>query len=109
MSAEKFCGTTCVTASMDDLNFAPDHKVKVGEVVTLVSQVNRAFNTSMEGSPMHGEHVLTQNKLVLRYLPRIFCWGTRGQYVAPTFPSYPKRKLHYRLFCQTRKKTKEGW
>jgi len=46
LSAEKHNGKICVTASVDKINF--HHTVKLGEAVTLVSSVNRVFNTSME-------------------------------------------------------------
>lgn len=45
-AAEKLAGRPCVTLSVDDLYF--EDKVHVGEIISLVSGVNRAFNTSME-------------------------------------------------------------
>jgi acyl-CoA hydrolase len=46
LSAEKHNGSICVTASVDRIDF--HHPVKLGDAVTLVSSVNRVFNTSME-------------------------------------------------------------
>ena len=46
LSAEKHAGTSCVTASMDELYF--EQQIYVGQVVNLTARVNRAFNTSME-------------------------------------------------------------
>src|SRR5258706_462483 len=46
MSAAKHCNNVAVTASVDDLAF--HHPVRLGNIVTLQSSVNRAFKTSME-------------------------------------------------------------
>jgi acyl-CoA hydrolase len=46
LSAEKLTGRVCVTASVDKVDF--HHPVKLGDAVTLLSSVNRVFNTSLE-------------------------------------------------------------
>mgnify|MGYP001174573521 CR=1 FL=1 len=46
VSAQRFCRKPVVTASMDELHFL--HPVKKGMVVILRSQVNQAWNSSME-------------------------------------------------------------
>ncbi len=46
LSAGKHSQRVCVTASVDKIDF--HHPIKVGDVVTLVASVNRAFKTSME-------------------------------------------------------------
>ncbi len=46
MSASKHSNRVAVTASVDDLAF--HHPIKLGNIVSLNSSVNRAFNTSME-------------------------------------------------------------
>src|SRR5437667_12134314 len=46
MAASKHCNTVAVTASVDGLVF--HHPIRLGNIVTLKSSVNRAFNTSME-------------------------------------------------------------
>ncbi len=46
ISAQRHTGRVCVTASVDELNF--HHPIKLGEVVTLQSSVNRTFRSSME-------------------------------------------------------------
>ena len=46
LSAEKLTGRVCVTASVDKIDF--HHPVKLGDAVTLISSVNRVFNTSLE-------------------------------------------------------------
>ncbi|MCW9065673.1 MAG: acyl-CoA thioesterase [Ignavibacteriaceae bacterium] len=46
LSAGKHNKRTCVTASVDRVDF--HHPVKLGDAVTLVSSVNRVFNSSLE-------------------------------------------------------------
>lgn len=54
LAAERHCLCNCVTISMDDLNI--EHDIPCGDIVTVVGQVNNAFNTSMEvGVSVHSE------------------------------------------------------
>uniref|UniRef100_A0A8C3KUX7 Acyl-CoA thioesterase 12 n=1 Tax=Chrysolophus pictus TaxID=9089 RepID=A0A8C3KUX7_CHRPC len=46
INAEKHAGVSCVTASMDDIQF--EEAARVGQVITIKAKVNRAFKTSME-------------------------------------------------------------
>ena len=46
LSAARHSQRVCVTASVDRIDF--HHPIKLGNAVTLVASVNRAFNTSME-------------------------------------------------------------
>ncbi len=46
LSSSKHAGRICVTASVDNIDF--HHPIKLGDVVTVVSSVNRVFNSSME-------------------------------------------------------------
>lgn len=46
LSAARHSNRVCVTASVDRIDF--HHPIKLGNVVTLMASVNRAFNTSME-------------------------------------------------------------
>jgi acyl-CoA hydrolase len=46
LSAARHSNRVCVTASVDKIDF--HHPIKLGNVVTLMASVNRAFNTSME-------------------------------------------------------------
>ena len=55
LSAGKHNNRTCVTASVDRVDF--HHPIKLGDAVTLLSSVNRVFNTSLEV----GVKVLAQN------------------------------------------------
>jgi acyl-CoA hydrolase len=46
IAAQRHAGHVCVTASVDELLF--HHPIRLGEVVTLLASVNRAFHSSME-------------------------------------------------------------
>ncbi|NXU54678.1 ACO12 thioesterase, partial [Turnix velox] len=46
LAAEKHAGMSCVTASMDDIQF--EEAARVGQIITIRARVNRAFKTSME-------------------------------------------------------------
>jgi acyl-CoA hydrolase len=46
LSSAKHSQRICVTASVDRIDF--HHPIKLGNVVTLIASVNRAFKTSME-------------------------------------------------------------
>nr|XP_006124428.1 acyl-coenzyme A thioesterase 12 [Pelodiscus sinensis] len=45
-TAEKHAGVSCVTASVDDIQF--EETARVGQIIIIKAKVNRAFNTSME-------------------------------------------------------------
>ena len=55
LAASKHSEHVCVTASVDKIDFR--EPIKIGDVVTLVASVNRAFNSSMEV----GVKVIAQN------------------------------------------------
>ncbi|XP_057596165.1 acetyl-coenzyme A thioesterase [Hippopotamus amphibius kiboko] len=46
LAAEKHAGVSCVTASVDDIQFK--ETARVGQVITIKAKVTRAFSTSME-------------------------------------------------------------
>ncbi|XP_006889951.1 PREDICTED: acyl-coenzyme A thioesterase 12 [Elephantulus edwardii] len=46
LAAEKHAGVSCVTASVDDIQF--EEIVRVGQVITIKAKVTRSFSTSME-------------------------------------------------------------
>ncbi len=69
IAAQRHCGMVCVTASVDELSF--HHPVKLGEVVTLLASVNRAFRTSMEVGVQvtaHGNAQLPERRANSAYL-----------------------------------------
>ncbi|NWU10249.1 ACO12 thioesterase, partial [Cephalopterus ornatus] len=56
--AEKHAGVSCVTVSMDDIQF--EEAARVGQIITIKAKVNRAFRTSMEvGIKVTVQDVLT--------------------------------------------------
>ncbi|XP_050572422.1 acetyl-coenzyme A thioesterase [Cygnus atratus] len=58
LAAEKHAAVSCVTASMDDIQF--EEAARVGQVITIKAKVNRAFKTSMEvGIKVTVQDVLT--------------------------------------------------
>ncbi|NXK87583.1 ACO12 thioesterase, partial [Formicarius rufipectus] len=58
LAAEKHAGVSCVTASMDDIQF--EEAARVGQIITIKAKVNRAFRTSMEvGIKVTVQDVLT--------------------------------------------------
>ncbi|NXC44205.1 ACO12 thioesterase, partial [Penelope pileata] len=58
LAAEKHAGASCVTVSMDDIQF--EEAARVGQVITIKAKVNRAFKTSMEvGIKVTVQDVLT--------------------------------------------------
>lgn len=61
LSAMKHCGTTAVTASVDNISF--EAPIKLGNIVHIEAMVTRAFNSSMEVRlQVYGEDVLHQYK-----------------------------------------------
>lgn len=63
LSGARHSNRVCVTASVDRIDF--HHPIKLGEVVTLVAIVNRAFTTSLEvGVTVYSEsHKVGERKL----------------------------------------------
>ncbi|XP_051499651.1 acetyl-coenzyme A thioesterase isoform X9 [Apus apus] len=59
LAAEKHAGVSCVTASMDDIQF--EEAARVGQIITIKAKVNRAFKTSMEvGIKVKVQDILTK-------------------------------------------------
>ncbi|NXM67600.1 ACO12 thioesterase, partial [Serilophus lunatus] len=64
LAAEKHSGVSCVTASMDDIEF--QEAARVGQIITIKAKVNRAFKTSMEvGIRVTVQDVLTNVEKVV--------------------------------------------
>jgi len=62
LCAAKHSQNICVTASVDRIDF--HHPIKLGDAVTLVSSVNRVFNTSLEvGVKVYAEKFKEGSKL----------------------------------------------
>ncbi len=62
LAASKHSERVCVTASVDNIDFR--EPIKLGDVVTLVASVNRAFNTSVEV----GVKVIAENYIMAKNL-----------------------------------------
>ncbi|NWI91056.1 ACO12 thioesterase, partial [Pitta sordida] len=64
LAAEKHAGVSCVTASMDDIQF--EEAARVGQIIAIKAKVNRAFKTSMEvGIKVTVQDVLTNAEKVV--------------------------------------------
>lgn len=62
LAAGKHSGIVCVTASVDKIDF--NEPVKLGDMVTIVASVNRAFNTSVEvGVKVTAENITNSKKI----------------------------------------------
>ncbi|NXH08419.1 ACO12 thioesterase, partial [Loxia leucoptera] len=62
--AEKHAGVSCVTASMDDIQF--EEAARVGQIIAIRTKVNRAFKTSMEvGIKVTVQDVLTNAEKIV--------------------------------------------
>ena len=62
LAAAKHSNRVCVTASVDKIDF--HHPVTVGDVITVMASVNRAFKTSMEvGVKVIGENFLRRTSV----------------------------------------------
>src|SRR5688572_27294390 len=59
ISAQKHCNGPVVTASVDNVSF--NNPIKLGNLLTIESQLTRSFNTSMEVYlRVYGEDLATQ-------------------------------------------------
>ncbi|NXQ27007.1 ACO12 thioesterase, partial [Alaudala cheleensis] len=64
LAAEKHAGVSCVTASMDDIQF--EEAARVGQIIAIKTKVNRAFKTSMEvGIKVTVQDVLTNAEKIV--------------------------------------------
>ncbi|NWV71046.1 ACO12 thioesterase, partial [Malurus elegans] len=64
LAAEKHAGVSCVTASMDDIQF--EEAARVGQIIAIRTKVNRAFKTSMEvGIKVTVQDVLTNAEKIV--------------------------------------------
>ena len=63
VSAGRHCHGVAVTASFDDVHFV--YPIRHGQIVTIKSQVNAVFNTSMEiGTTVIAENLVTGEKIL---------------------------------------------
>jgi len=97
VSAQRHSNRICVTAGVDELVF--HQPIRLGEVVTLRSSVNRVFGSSMEV----GVHVVAENQLTGDHRTANTAYLTfvavddHGQptKVTPIIPRTPEEKRRY--------------
>jgi acyl-CoA hydrolase len=105
IAANRHSRVACVTASVDYMTFL--HPVHIGELVTLRSSVNRAFNTSMEiGVKVWVENLKTgqvrhTSSAYLTFVA-IDAHGNRIR-VAPVVPESPDEVRRYEEAGERRK------
>ena len=88
ISAAKHSHRVCVTASVDRIDF--HHPIKLGDVVTLVSSVNRAFKTSMEvGVKVYAEVLSTGKRVHTNTAYLTFVSVDKDGKPVPTFEIIP--------------------
>ncbi|NXY25167.1 ACO12 thioesterase, partial [Atrichornis clamosus] len=64
LAAEQHAGVSCVTVSMDDIQF--EEAARVGQIIVIRAKVNRAFKTSMEvGIKVTVQDVLTNTEKIV--------------------------------------------
>uniref|UniRef100_A0A8D1NNW0 Acetyl-coenzyme A thioesterase n=1 Tax=Sus scrofa TaxID=9823 RepID=A0A8D1NNW0_PIG len=82
LAAEKHAGVSCVTASVDDIQF--EETARLGQVITIKAKVTRAFSTSME--------------IIIKVTVQDMCTGTEKlvSVAFSTFVAKPvgKEKIH---------------
>ncbi len=105
IAASRHTNRVCVTASVDELHF--HHPIKIGEVVTLMASVNRAFNTSVEvGVRVSKEDLLTgeRNHTNSAYLTFVAIDEDGRPVPVPRLtPSTKEEKRRYRDAARRRK------
>ncbi|KAM6992953.1 acetyl-coenzyme A thioesterase-like [Passerculus sandwichensis] len=68
LAAEKHAGVSCMTASMDGIQF--EEAATVGQIIAIRTKVNRAFKTSMEvGIKVTVQDVLTNAEKIVELKP----------------------------------------
>ena len=98
MAAMRHARRPVVTASIDHMNFL--HPIRIGQLIVMHSQVNRAFQTSMEvGVKVMVEDLMTGRKLhtCSAYLTFV-ALDTRGKPapIPPVIPETEEEERRYR-------------
>ncbi len=110
LSAAKHSQRVCVTASVDSIDF--HHPIKVGNVITLIASVNRAFKTSMEvGVEVFGESIELGTKIHTNTAYLTFVGVDKNGKPVETFEIVPETDDEKRRFeeaLQRRKYRLEG-
>lgn len=98
IAAHRHANSHVVTASVDYIDFR--NPIKVGDLVMLRSEVNRAFHTSIEvGVEVYSENVVTGKRTHTSsaYVTYVAIdENTQPHAVPPVLPRTPAEKLRYR-------------
>ncbi|XP_076837740.1 acyl-coenzyme A thioesterase 11 isoform X2 [Brachyhypopomus gauderio] len=105
LSAERHAACSCVTASMDDIHF--EHTIGVGQVVNIIANVNRAFNSSMEvGIEVSCEDLYSdQHWKVCHAFATFVARSTGGNKISlkPLVPRTDKEQLEHSMAAERRR------
>ena len=105
IAAHRHCHLPVVTASVDHLDFL--HPIRLGELIVLQSQVNRAFHTSIEvGVEVFSEDLVsgTREHTTTAFLTFVAIdEGGRPRPVPPVIPKTPEERRRYREAGERRK------
>lgn len=104
ISAGRHAEAVVVTVSVDQVSF--ENPIKMGDVVTIVSQVTRAFNTSMEVKiEVWAENIPTKNKYKCNSAFYTFVAldsNGKPKQIAPLEPETAQEKLDFDAAQQRR-------
>ena len=107
LSAERHAKTSSVTLSMDDVIFSEKVNVRVGDVLCLRAQVNRAFNTSMEiglQGVLESDYGRSRVKLFSSYFVFVSLVDGKKKRVPPLIPGNDDvNKVRWHLAAERRK------
>jgi acyl-CoA hydrolase len=105
IATHRHCHSMAVTASVDHLDFL--NPIRVGELIVLHAQVNRAFHTSVEvGVEVYSENFLTgERKHTTRAYLTFVTIDENGNHrlVPPLLPRTAEEKRRYREAGERRK------
>ncbi|XP_038258370.1 acetyl-coenzyme A thioesterase isoform X1 [Dermochelys coriacea] len=105
LAAEKHAGVSCVTASVDDIQF--EETARVGQIIIIKAKVNRAFTTSMEvGVKVTVQDILTSVQKLISvafstYVVRPV--GDEKVYLKPVKLLSPQDHLEHSLAIEKRR------
>ncbi|XP_037759102.1 acetyl-coenzyme A thioesterase isoform X1 [Chelonia mydas] len=105
LAAEKHAGVSCVTASVDDIQF--EETARVGQIIIIKAKVNRAFTTSMEvGVKVTVQDILTSVQKLISvafstYVVRPV--GDEKVYLKPVKLLSPQDHLEHSLAIERRR------
>jgi len=106
LASAKHSERICVTASVDNIDF--HEPIKLGDVVTLVASVNRAFNTSMEvGVKVFAENFSKHKELHANSAYLTFVGVDKKGKPTKTYEIIPETEDEKRRYKEALKRRKE--